>query len=100
MTARAPVAVTAKGNTARFEYGPDGEWAGKSFLAQQRCYVGADAEVPVDGANTAGLPTFDLHPDVRREGQATDIMAMEYPAHGTLVIGQRNICSRHSSSGC
>ena len=81
-----PVAVTSNGNTARFDYGPDGERAGKSFINQQRFYLGADAEVLVDGVNTSGLLTSYLHADVRREGQATDILVKDHLASNRLVL--------------
>jgi hypothetical protein len=55
---------------------------GKSFLNQQRFYMGADAELLVDSANTAGLLTSYLQADIRREGQATDVMVKDHPRSG------------------
>ncbi len=81
-----PVSVTANGNTASFDYGPDGARVGKSFLNQQRFYMGADAELLVDSANTAGLLTSYLHADIRREGQATDVMVKDHLASNRLVL--------------
>ena len=81
-----PIAVTTNGNTARFDYGPDGARTGKSFLNRQFFYLGADAEVVVDSANTAGLLTAYLHADVRREGRATDIMVKDHLASNRLVL--------------
>ena len=39
-----------------------------------------------DGANTAGLLTSYLHADVRREGQATDILVKDHLASNRLVL--------------
>ncbi len=81
-----PVAVTTNGNTARFDYGPDGARVGKSFLNRQRFYLGADAEIAVDSAYTAGLITSYLHADIRREGQATDVVVKDHLASNRLVL--------------
>jgi RHS repeat-associated protein len=81
-----PMAVTTNGNTARFDYGPDGARVGKSFLNRQFFYLGADTEVVVDGVNTSGLLTSYLHADVRRQGQATDIMVKDHLASNRLVL--------------
>ncbi len=81
-----PVAVTTNGNTARFDYGPDGARVGKSFLNRQHFYLGADAEIAVGSANTAGLLTSYLHADIRREGRATDIMVKDHLASNRLVL--------------
>jgi YD repeat-containing protein len=63
-----PISVTTNGNTASFDYGPDDARVGKSFLNQQRFYMGADAELLVDSANTAGLLTSYLSlPQIKSE---------------------------------
>ena len=59
---------------------------GKSFLGAQRYYMGADAELLVDGVNTGGLLTSYLHQDIRREGQGTDVMAKDHLASNRLVL--------------
>ena len=59
---------------------------GKSFLNRQHFYLGADAEIAVDSANTAGLLTSYLHPDIRREGRATDVMVKDHLASNRLVL--------------
>jgi RHS repeat-associated protein len=59
---------------------------GKSFLNRQHFYLGADAEIAVDSANTAGLLTSYLHPDIRREGRATDVMVKDHLASNHLVL--------------
>jgi RHS repeat-associated protein len=48
--------------------------------------MGADAELLVDSANTAGLLTSYLHADIRREGQATDVMVKDHLASNRLVL--------------
>ncbi len=48
--------------------------------------MGADAELLVDPANAAGLLTSYLHADIRREGQATDVMVKEHLASNRLVL--------------
>jgi RHS repeat-associated protein len=59
---------------------------GKSFLNRQHFYLGADAEIAVDSANTAGLLTSYLHADIRREGRATDVMVKDHLASNRLVL--------------
>ena len=81
-----PATVTVNGNPARFDYGPDGERAGKAFLGQLHFYLGADAEVLVNTANRGGLLTSYLHPDIRREGSATDVMVKDHLASNRLVL--------------
>lgn len=81
-----PVSVTSNGTTASFDYGPDGERAGKSFLGAQHLYLGADAEVLFGQASMAGVVTSFLHPDIRREGQSTDVMVKDHLASNRLVL--------------
>jgi len=42
--------------------------------------------VLVNTANRAGLLTSYLHPDVRREGSATDVMVKDHLASNRLVL--------------
>ncbi len=49
-------------------------------------YLGADAEVLVNTANRGGLLTSYLHPDIRREGSATDVMVKDHLASNRLVL--------------
>ena len=81
-----PVSVTASGNAATFDYGPDGERAAKIFVGAKHFYLGADAEVLFGQASTTGVITSTLHPDVRREGQATDVMVKDHLASNRLVL--------------
>ena len=66
-----PITVTQNGNVASFAYGPDGERASKSYNAAVTSYLGNDAEWRVDNTTPNGLLTAYLHPDVKREGNAT-----------------------------
>ncbi|MCA3562703.1 MAG: hypothetical protein IOC82_16990, partial [Aestuariivirga sp.] len=59
-----PVSVTAFGSAASFDYGPDGERAGKTFVGARHFYLGADAEVLFGQADPQGVVTSYLHADV------------------------------------
>ncbi|WP_421696613.1 RHS repeat-associated core domain-containing protein [Aestuariivirga sp.] len=81
-----PLSVTRNGNVTRFDYGPDGERAGKHFLRSHFFYAGSDGEVLVNDANPSGLATSWLHPDVKREGTATDIAVKDHLASNRLML--------------
>ncbi|WP_421694512.1 hypothetical protein [Aestuariivirga sp.] len=81
-----PISVTQNGNTASFDYGPDSERTGKSFLGQTRYFLGADAEVAFDAATPQRLLTSYLHPDVKREGTAADFLLKDHLASNRLLI--------------
>jgi RHS repeat-associated protein len=81
-----PVSVTAFGDVASFDYGPDGARAGKSFLGAKHFYLGADAEVLFGQSEPQGVVTSWLHADVRREGQGTDVMVKDHLASNRLVL--------------
>ena len=69
-----PLTVTQNGNTTAMAYGTDGERASKSFNGAKYFYLGSEAEVLVNTSYTTGLLTSYLHPDVKREGTATDFL--------------------------
>jgi len=81
-----PVSVTAFGYAVSFDYGPDGERVGKSFVGAKHFYLGADAEVLFGQASMRGVVTSYLHADVRREGQGTDVMVKDHLASNRLVL--------------
>ncbi|PZF75504.1 hypothetical protein DK847_18495 [Aestuariivirga litoralis] len=81
-----PVSVTAFGTAASFDYGPDGERSGKSFVGARHAYLGADAEVLFGQADSLPVVTSWLHPDIRREGQATDVMVKDHLASNRLAL--------------
>ena len=69
-----PLTITQNGNTTAVAYGTDGERASKSFNGAKYFYLGSEAEVLVNSSYTTGLLTSYLHPDVKREGTATDFL--------------------------
>ena len=81
-----PAAITQNGNTTSFTYGPDGERAGKVYGSNAYFYMGGEAELLVNAANPAGLLTSYLHPDVKREGAATDFLVADNLASNRLSI--------------
>jgi RHS repeat-associated protein len=81
-----PLAVYQNGNVATFAYGPDGERAGKSYNGAAYAYMGADAEILVDAANLQGQLTSFIHPDIKREGTATDFMLKDHLASNRAIL--------------
>ena len=85
-----PAAITQNGNTTAFAYGPDGERAAKLFNGNASFFLGAEAELLVNTANPAGLLTSYLHPDVKREGGATDFLVADNLASNRLALRMGN----------
>ena len=81
-----PAAITQNGNQTSFTYGPDGERAGKVYGSNAYFYMGGEAELLVNAANPTGLLTSYLHPDVKREGAATDFLVADNLASNRLSI--------------
>jgi RHS repeat-associated protein len=71
-------------------YGPDGERASKSFNGSSYTYLGNEAEILVNAANTQGLLTSYIHPDVKRESTGTsattDILLKDHLASNRLSL--------------
>jgi RHS repeat-associated protein len=63
-------------------YGPDGERVLKSGNGVTTQYFGGDAEF----SSATGLVTSYLHPDVRREGAATDILIKDHLASNRVTL--------------
>jgi RHS repeat-associated protein len=80
-----PLTITQNSNAASFVYGPDGERIGKSFGGNVYSYLGNDAEFLVNSANTTGLLTSFLHPDVKREGAITSWGIKDHLASNRLM---------------
>jgi RHS repeat-associated protein len=80
-----PITVTQNGLTTLMSYGPDGERASKSFNGSKYLYMGNEAELLVNSSYTAGLLTSYLHPDVKREGLATDFLLKDNLASNRVV---------------
>ena len=89
-----PLSVTQNGNVTSMAYGPDGERSSKSFGANQYLYMGSDSELLINGANPAGLLTNFLHPDVKREGSATDFMLKDHLASNRVTMRVGGLTSR------
>jgi RHS repeat-associated protein len=69
-----PLIILRNGVAATMAYGPDGERTSKSYLGTTTSFLGNEAEY---NSGTA-LFTAYLHPDVRREGSATDFLLKDH----------------------
>ncbi len=66
-------------------YGPDTERTSKTFNGAVTHYLGNDTEVRFDPVTPAGLISSTLHPDIRREGLATDILVKDHLASNRVT---------------
>jgi RHS repeat-associated protein len=85
-----PISVTQNANITTMAYGPDGERASKSFGTSTYYYLGTEAELLVNPTYTTGLLTSYLHPDVKREGLATDFLIKDHLASNRLSMRMGN----------
>jgi RHS repeat-associated protein len=85
-----PISVTQNANITTMAYGPDGERASKSFGTSTYYYLGTEAELLVNPTYTTGLLTSYLHPDVKREGLATDFLIKDHLASNRLLMRMGN----------
>jgi RHS repeat-associated protein len=69
-----PLIILRNGVAATMAYGPDGERTSKSYLGTTTSFLGNEAEYN----SGTGLFTSYLHPDVRREGSATDFLIKDH----------------------
>jgi RHS repeat-associated protein len=67
-----PLAITQNGITTRFAYGADGERTAKLSSGFPTRYLGQDGDI------RDGVLTSYLHPDVKREGLATDFLVKDH----------------------
>jgi RHS repeat-associated protein len=67
-----PLAITQNGITTRFAYGADGERTSKLWSGITTRYLGQDGDI------RDGVLTSYLHPDVKREGLATDFLVKDH----------------------
>jgi RHS repeat-associated protein len=81
-----PTSVSQNGNTTTMAYGPDGERSSKSFNGSNYYYFGGESELLVNAAYQSGLLTSYIHPDVKREGTATDFMIKDHLASNRLTM--------------
>jgi RHS repeat-associated protein len=84
------VSVTQNANVTTMAYGPDGERASKRFGTSTYYYLGTEAELLVNPTYTTGLLTSYLHPDVKREGLATDFLIKDHLASNRLSMRMGN----------
>jgi RHS repeat-associated protein len=75
-----PLAITQNGITTRFAYGADGERTAKLGSGITTRYLGQDGEL------RDGVLTSYLHPDVKREGLATDFLVKDHLNSNRLSI--------------
>lgn len=82
-------------------YGPDSERTSKSYSGATTHYLGNDAELRFDAVTPAGLLTSYLHPDIRREGLATDILVKDHLASNRVTsrVGALATRSNHGPYG-
>ena len=66
-------------------YGPDTERTSKFFNGAITHYLGNDTEVRFDAVTPSGLLTSTLHPGIRREGLATDILVKDHLASNRVT---------------
>jgi RHS repeat-associated protein len=77
-----PISILRNGNVTSMAYGPDGERVSKSGNGVTTHYFGGDAEL----SSATNLATSYLHPDVRREGAATDILIKDHLASNRVTL--------------
>jgi RHS repeat-associated protein len=83
-----PISITQTGTTS-FAYGPDGERAYKNFggiSGSHYYYMGGESELLVNNIYSTGQLTSYIHPDVKREGQNTDILLKDHLASNRLAL--------------
>jgi RHS repeat-associated protein len=81
-----PLIILKNGTASVMVYGSDTERAAKTTGQSTTHYLGNDSEVRIDNTNASGQITSYLHPDVRREGQATDFMVKDHLASNRVII--------------
>jgi RHS repeat-associated protein len=81
-----PLAVYQNNSVTTMAYGPDGERAAKNYNGASYYYLGSDSELLVDAAHLQGQITSFLHPDIKREGSATDFMLKDHLASNRAIL--------------
>lgn len=94
-----PIAVTRGGLVTSFQYGPDGERVKKATASATSWYMGQDSELLVDSLNPAGLLISTPHPDVKREGAATDFLVKDHLASNRLILRHAPTTLTRADSG-
>jgi RHS repeat-associated protein len=81
-----PLTVLRNGVAAVMGYGPDGERNLKLWNNNTSFFISNDADLLVNTANPAGLMSVALHPDVKREGGATDFVIKDHLNSNRLTL--------------
>jgi RHS repeat-associated protein len=81
-----PLTITRNGLVATMAYGPDGERITKAWNGATTHFFGTDTELRIDSATPAGQYSSYLHPDVRREGTATDVLIKDHLASNRVTL--------------
>jgi RHS repeat-associated protein len=79
-----PLTVSRNALTTVMAYGADGGRWSKAGAGATFWYMGGEAELLVNAGNPTGLLTSYLHPDVKREGSATDLLVKDHLASNRL----------------
>jgi RHS repeat-associated protein len=79
-------------------YGPDGERNLKLWNNNTSFFISNDADLLVNTANPTGLMSVSLHPDVKREGGATDFMIKDHLNSNRLTLRHGGTTSLHAYS--
>jgi RHS repeat-associated protein len=89
-----PLVILRGGVPAVMAYGPDTERTSKTFNGAITHYLGNDTDVRFDAVTPSGLLTSTLHPDIRREGLATDILVKDHLASNRVTARVGAVTSR------
>jgi RHS repeat-associated protein len=81
-----PLVVVRNGIASIMAYGPDTERVSKASNFVTTHYLGNDTELRFDTATPSGLITSYLHPDIRREGLATDVLVKDHLASNRMAL--------------
>jgi RHS repeat-associated protein len=81
-----PLVVVRNGIASIMAYGPDTERVSKASNFVTTHYLGNDTELRFDTATPSGLITSYLHPDIRREGLATDVLVKDHLASNRVAL--------------
>jgi RHS repeat-associated protein len=79
-------------------YGPDGERNLKLWNNNSSFFISTDADLLVNTTNPTGLMSVALHPDVKREGGATDFMIKDHLNSNRLTLRHGGTTSLHGYS--
>jgi RHS repeat-associated protein len=93
-----PLTVLRNGVAAVMGYGPDGERNLKLWNNNTSFFISNDADLLVNTANPTGLMSVALHPDVKREGGATDFMIKDHLNSNRLTLRHGGTTSLHAHS--